>query len=115
MIAGLNAVASVAAGGPASDVMGVGKTGLDASGLMAAGASDTAEAPFAELFSDAVSHVSQLERHAQKTVEGLMTGSGVDVHEAMIATQKASMAFELALAVRNKAVQAYQQVMNMQF
>jgi flagellar hook-basal body complex protein FliE len=44
-----------------------------------------------------------------------MAGSGVDVHQAMIATQKASMAFELALAVRNKAVQAYQQVMGMQF
>ena len=45
----------------------------------------------------------------------MMTGSGADVHQAMIATQKASMAFELALAVRNKAVQAYQSVMGMQF
>jgi flagellar hook-basal body complex protein FliE len=44
-----------------------------------------------------------------------MTGGGVDVHTAMIATQKASMAFELSLAVRNKAVQAYQQVMSLQF
>jgi flagellar hook-basal body complex protein FliE len=44
-----------------------------------------------------------------------MTGSGVDVHEALIATQKASMAFELALAVRNKAIQSYQSVMGMQF
>jgi len=44
-----------------------------------------------------------------------MTGSGVDVHTAMIAEQKADMAFELALAVRNKAVAAYQQVMGMQF
>jgi flagellar hook-basal body complex protein FliE len=48
-------------------------------------------------------------------VDGLMSGSGVDVHQAMIATQKASMAFELALAVRNKAVQAYQSVIGMQF
>jgi flagellar hook-basal body complex protein FliE len=39
----------------------------------------------------------------------------VDVHQAMIATQKASTAFELALAVRNKAVQAYQSVIGMQF
>jgi flagellar hook-basal body complex protein FliE len=44
-----------------------------------------------------------------------MTGSGVDVHEAMIATEKASMAFELTMAVRNKAVQAYQTVIGMQF
>jgi flagellar hook-basal body complex protein FliE len=44
-----------------------------------------------------------------------MSGQGVDVHEAMIATQKANLAFEMALAVRNKAVAAYQQVMQMQF
>jgi flagellar hook-basal body complex protein FliE len=64
---------------------------------------------------DAIGQVSQLEDQAHATVAGLMTGSGVDVHQAMIATQKATMAFEMALAVRNKAVQAYQQVIGMQF
>ncbi len=64
--------------------------------------------PFADLLTDAVGQVNQLEIQAHTAVTGLMTGSGVDVHQAMIATQKASMAFELALAVRNKAVQAYQ-------
>jgi flagellar hook-basal body complex protein FliE len=59
--------------------------------------------------------VSKLEDQAHTAVSGLMTGSGVDVHTAMIATQKASMAFELTLAVRNKAVQAYQSVVGMQF
>ncbi len=71
--------------------------------------------PFADLMTDAVGQVSKLEDQARVAVDGLMTGSGVDVHQAMIATQKASMAFELALAVRNKAVQAYQQVIGMQF
>ena len=56
-----------------------------------------------------------MESQARSAVDGLMTGSGIDVHQAMIATQKADMAFELALAVRNKAVQAYQSVMSMQF
>lgn len=72
-------------------------------------------APFADLLTDAVGQVNQLENQAHAVVNGLMTGSGVDVHQAMIATEKADMAFELALAVRNKAVQAYQQVMGMQF
>jgi len=39
----------------------------------------------------------------------------VEVHDVMIATQKADMAFELGLQMRNKAVAAYQQMMNMQF
>ncbi len=71
--------------------------------------------PFSDLLTDAVGQVNQLEDQARAAVNGLMTGSGVDVHQAMIAAQKASMAFELALAVRNKAVQAYQQVIGMQF
>jgi flagellar hook-basal body complex protein FliE len=74
-----------------------------------------APTPFAGLLSDAVGQVNQLQDQAHAAVSGLLGGSGVDVHQAMIATQKASMAFELALAVRNKAVQAYQQVMGMQF
>jgi flagellar hook-basal body complex protein FliE len=71
--------------------------------------------PFSDLLTDAVGQVNQLENQAHAAVQGLMTGTGVDVHQAMIATEKASMAFELALAVRNKAVQAYQQVIGMQF
>ena len=71
--------------------------------------------PFADLVTDAVGQVNQLETQANAAVSGLMTGTGVDVHQAMIATQKADAAFELALAVRSKAVQAYQTVIGMQF
>jgi len=78
-------------------------------------ASEATAKPFADLLTGAVGQVNALESQARSAVEGLMTGSGVDVHRAMIATEKADMAFELALAVRNKAVQAYQQVMGMQF
>jgi flagellar hook-basal body complex protein FliE len=89
--------------------------GLSGIGSGTAATSTGASTPFSELLSDAVGQVDQLESQAHAAVAGLMTGSGVDVHQAMIATQKASMAFELALAVRNKAVQAYQQVIGMQF
>ena len=81
----------------------------------AAAGGGTAPTPFADLLTDAVGQVDQLQGQARTAVEGLMSGSGVDVHEAMIATQKADMVFEMALAVRNKAVQAYQQVISMQF
>ncbi len=74
-----------------------------------------APAPFSDLIADTVGKVGELEQQANAAVSGLMTGSGVDIHQAMIATEKANMAFELALAVRNKAVQAYQSVMGMQF
>jgi flagellar hook-basal body complex protein FliE len=85
------------------------------SGLQSTASSPGGTVPFADLLTDAVGQVNQLQEQADTAVRGLMTGTGVDVHQAMIATEKASMAFELALAVRNKAVQAYQSVMGMQF
>jgi flagellar hook-basal body complex protein FliE len=81
----------------------------------AASAQGAGAPPFSSLLQDAVHSEQSLENQAQSAVEGLMTGQGVDVHQAMIATQKANLAFEMALAVRNKAVSAYQQVMQMQF
>ena len=71
--------------------------------------------PFSDLLTDAVGEVNALQLQADSAISGLMTGKGVDVHTAMIAAEKASMTFELSLSVRNKAVQAYQQVMSMQF
>lgn len=71
--------------------------------------------PFGDLLKDAVGQANRLDDQARSAVTGLMTGTGVDVHEAMIASEKASMAFEMVLAVRNKAIQSYQSVMSMQF
>ena len=93
----------------------VSNLGSNPENLNTLGSPNAGAMPFSSLLTDAVGQVNSLENQARATVDGLMTGSGVDVHQAMIATQKADMAFELALAVRNKAVQAYQQVMGMQF
>jgi len=83
--------------------------------FLAQGEKASAASPFADLVTEAVGQVNRLEEQAQSAVTGLVTGSGVDVHQALIATQKADMAFELVLAVHNKAVQAYQSVLGMQF
>ena len=74
-----------------------------------------ADAGFGGLFHSAAAQVNKLETDAQTAVTGLLTGQGVEVHDAMIATQRSELAFQLALQVRNKAVAAYQQMMQMQF
>jgi flagellar hook-basal body complex protein FliE len=84
-------------------------------GLPDAGTAATASMPFAGLLQSMMQQTSALDKKASQAVTGLLNGSGVEVHDAMIATQKADMAFELALQVRNKAVGAYQQMMSMQF
>lgn len=107
MQAGMSAITAISLSAP--------DFAATAGGLTPAGSNHAASTPFGNLLTDAVGQVNELESQARTAVDGLMTGSGVDVHQAMIATQKADMAFELALSVRNKAVQAYQQVMGMQF
>ena len=79
------------------------------------GAAGAAGIPFAGVVQAMMQQTATLDKKAAQTVTGLLDGSGVEIHDAMIATQKADMAFELALQVRNKAVGAYQQMMAMQF
>ena len=52
---------------------------------------------------------------AQTQVAQLLNGQGADLHTAMIAVEKADLSFQLMMQVRNKIVQAYQQISNMQF
>ena len=78
-------------------------------------ASTPATTPFSGVFQAMVDQTTKLNTQASQAVTGLLNGQGVEIHDAMIATQKADMAFELALQVRNKAVAAYQQMMGMQF
>jgi flagellar hook-basal body complex protein FliE len=65
-------------------------SGITGSGAEMAATSTTASGaaptPFADLMTDAVSQVNQLQDQAHTAVTGLMSGSGVDVHQAMIAT-----------------------------
>lgn len=79
------------------------------------GASNGTASAFSGVLQFMIDQTSTLDAQAKQAVSGLLGGQGVDIHDAMIATEKADMAFELALQVRNKAVGAYQQMMSMQF
>ena len=83
--------------------------------FVSAQAPNGASAPFSDLLVQSVQQVNQLERAARSSIEGLISGKWVDVHQAMIATEKAEMGFDMAVAVLDKALSAYQQVMGMQF
>ena len=100
-------------GAVSSAVLGsVGTAATAATGTAGAAGSAT---PFSGVFQSMVEQTTALDAKASQAVTGLLSGQGVEVHDAMMATQKADMAFELAMQVRNKAVAAYQQMMGMQF
>jgi flagellar hook-basal body complex protein FliE len=71
--------------------------------------------PFSATLQSMLQQTTALSTQASSAVEGLLNGRGVEIHDVLIATQKASLAFELALQIRNKAVAAYQQMSGMQF
>jgi flagellar hook-basal body complex protein FliE len=82
---------------------------------LSATGSPSYSAPFADVLHDAIAKTNELNTQAAQAVTGLLSGQGVDVHTAMIATEKSDLAFEMMLAMRNKAIGAYQQLMGMQF
>jgi flagellar hook-basal body complex protein FliE len=70
----------------------------------------TGESDFMGTLRNAIDEVNQLQSEADGKVTQLLNGNGQDVHSAMIAVEKASLAFQMMVQVRNKIVQAYQQV-----
>jgi flagellar hook-basal body complex protein FliE len=70
---------------------------------------------FKEVFTDAVKDVNSLQTQADKQIEGLVLGrEGVTTHDAMIALQKADIAFQLMNQVRSRIIRAYEEVMRTQ-
>jgi flagellar hook-basal body complex protein FliE len=55
-----------------------------------------------------------LDQKAAGATERFLTGESEDLHNVALSVQKAEVAFELGLQVRNKVVQAYQEIMRMQ-
>ena len=90
----------------------IGLGGSSAAGRQS-GASGDSE--FMNTLRSAMDQVGQLQSEADGKVAQLLTGNGQDVHSAMIAVEKASLAFQMMVQVRNKIVQAYQQVSGIPF
>lgn len=92
-------------------------TGVGGAGrLPLAGTSGAGSTPgdFQKLFESAVNKVENLRVGAEQSAERFLSGESEELHQTALATQRAEMAFDLFLQVRNKVVQAYQEVMRMQ-
>lgn len=72
------------------------------------------EKSFGEFLSDALNNVNQLQNEARQASMNLAAGKVEDIAEVTIAAEKATIALQLTMQVRNKAVEAYQEVMRMQ-
>jgi flagellar hook-basal body complex protein FliE len=69
---------------------------------------------FQDVFSSAIRTVESYGQNASASVERFLSGEGEELHQTVLATQQAELAFELFLQARNKVVSAYQEIMRMQ-
>ena len=77
--------------------------------------SSETEGGFGATLRDAISQVNNLSDASDQKVADLIKGGQGDVHNVMIAVEKADVAFQLMMQVRNKIVNAYQEVSKLQF
>ena len=88
-------------------------THIPAAGGASHGAPDAAgSVDFGAALKNVLGAVDASTTDANQAVSNMIEGTG-DVHEAMIALQRADMMFQLTVQIRNKVVQAYQDVMRM--
>lgn len=85
------------------------------SGGVAGGFDAPAGGSFSDVLSNAVHTVNSLHDNAASQVTNLLQGGGGDLNGVMVAVEKADVAFQLMMQVRNKIVSAYQEIERMQF
>lgn len=69
---------------------------------------------FGDMISKAIDSVSQSEQKADAIATDIATGGDSSIQELMVAMTEASLSMELLVQIRNKAVEAYQEIMRMQ-
>ena len=77
-------------------------------------ATDPSAGGFQSVLEGIVGHVEKSQAQAQQVAENFLTGGNEELHSVALASQRASLEFELFLQVRNKVTSAYQEIMRMQ-
>lgn len=68
---------------------------------------------FGDFLQDMVGKVNDLQQKADQSIQSLAVGESKGLHEVMLAVEKSSISFQMLTQVRNKAVEAYQEIMRM--
>lgn len=70
---------------------------------------------FSELLLNALRNVNELQRVADEDSKKLVLGEADDIHRVMLSAEEAKLALQLTVQIRNKIVEAYQEIARMQF
>jgi len=80
----------------------------------ASGTAAQASGAFLGSLKEAIAKANDVQLEASQAVDKLMTGESQNVHQTMIALQKADVSFQLMMQIRNKIVSAYEEIQRMQ-
>jgi len=69
---------------------------------------------FSQMLADSIGEVNSLQKEADKAMQRLASGETKNIHEVMLATEKADIAFRTMNSVRSKVIEAYKEIMRMQ-
>ena len=73
-----------------------------------------AQTEFGDFLKTAIQSVNESQQASDIATEKLINGGDIELHDVMIASQKASITLNTTLEIRNKVVEAYQEIMRMQ-
>lgn len=85
-------------------------TPLQPRGLEVPAPGGSTQPSFKEFLLEALNHVNAMQQQADRAVEQLATGGDINPVEVLTAVQKADLSFRMMLQIRNKLVQAYQEI-----
>lgn len=74
---------------------------------------DKGSIPFADFLNDAISEVNKLQIESEELNEAFAMGKNDNIHQVMIAAEKADVALQFTIQIRNKVLEAYQEIMRM--
>lgn len=79
-----------------------------------AGTSNEGGLSFSEILNNAISKVNDLQLESDKLTDEFATGKTDNIHQVLIAAEKADVALQLTMQIRTKILDAYKEIMNMQ-
>ncbi len=75
---------------------------------------ETEGGSFADVLGNSIAEVNKLQQQADASISSLASGEKASLHDTMIAMEQADVSFRMMMQVRNKIVEAYQEIMRMQ-
>jgi flagellar hook-basal body complex protein FliE len=75
---------------------------------------ETAKSDFGNILKDTIVQTATAEQQSEQAIEGLASGQAKNLHEVMISVEKADISLKMLVQFRNKALQAYEEIMRLQ-